>query len=225
VPAGSLVVITPGRDLRSAHVGDFRSLEIVASEDLLYDAGLLAESIDPRSLPPERCILPLDPALLADFSCLATQLAGIGEMPTAAPPSKERAADIQHHTLGLVGRALRGHKGPWAQPVPRYSLAAAALKLVEQNGESRLKVRNLAEALGVTPRALEYAFQSSLGVSPAHYLRARALNAVRRDLLANRHRTVTTAALRHGFDHLGRFSGQYQRLFEELPSRTRRAAG
>lgn len=224
VPAGSLVVIAPGRDIRSAHVGAFRSLEIVASEGLLHDVGLLDDGIDPRAFAPERCIVRLQPALVARFERLATQLAEHCGTAGRGAASEAWASAVEQHTLGLVARALKEHEGPWARRVPRYTLAAAALQLVEQNRSDRLKVRELADALRVTPRALEYAFHSALGVSPARYLQARALNEVRRDLVADGRDSVTAAALRHGFDHLSRFSGQYQRLFGELPSRTRRAA-
>jgi AraC family ethanolamine operon transcriptional activator len=106
--------------------------------------------------------------------------------------------------------------------VPRFALASAALRLVEENGQARIPVRELAESLGVTRRALEYAFDSALEISPARYLLARRLDHVRRELSAPAPPSVTAVALRHGFVHLGRFSRQYQRLFGELPSQTRR---
>lgn len=85
-------------------------------------------------------------------------------------------------------------------------------------------MRTLAQALGVTPRGLEYAFRSSLGATPARYLLARRLVWARSDLLAGQGGNVTAAASRGGFDHPGRLAGQYRRLFGELPSETLRAA-
>ena len=59
----------------------------------------------------------------------------------------------------------------------------------------------------------------------AEVRRAR-LERVRLDLLtAGPHASVTSAAMRWGFFHLGRFSGLYASHFGELPSSTKRRAG
>lgn len=224
VPPGSLVVISPGRDIRSAHRQGFRSVEIVASEELLHDIGLLTDGIDPRALPPERCIVRLGPRFVAEFARLTTLLRTRGGTAEEARVSGAWAAAMQQRTLSLVVRALTGHEVLQARRVPRYPLALAALRLMEENRTERLGASAVAKHLGVTPRALEYAFRSALGDSPARFLLACRLNLVRRDLLANEDDTVTAAASRRGFYHLGRFSAQYRRLFDVLPSQTKRAA-
>lgn len=75
---------------------------------------------------------------------------------------------------------------------------------------------------GVSQRALQYAFQDALGVTPLAYLRVARLNQARKEL--NRpdrpDLTVTDVAMRWGFFHLGRFAGEYQALFLERPSQT-----
>jgi len=219
VPAGSLLVLSPGRDQRSTLRPGFRSVEITASEELLYGAGLLADAIDPRAFPPERCALPLEPALVGAFE----ELAGRLRHPSGEGVSPSGVAAMRRRTLDLLRSALQRRGIPGIRPVPRYDLALAALRLVEDSRGDRLSVQEIAQALGVTRRALEYAFSSALEVSPAQYLRARRLNRVRRDLHARAPLSVTAAASRHGFGHLGRFSGQYRRLFGELPSQTQRS--
>jgi AraC-like DNA-binding protein/tetratricopeptide (TPR) repeat protein len=81
----------------------------------------------------------------------------------------------------------------------------------------------LAAQVGVSERTLRDHFQRFLALSPSSYgLRLR-LNAVRRELqrpLGSG--SIAEAALRYGFSHMGRFSQQYRRLFEEAPSTTRR---
>ncbi len=219
VPAGALLVVSPGRDQRSTLRPGFRSIEITASETLLYEAGLLADAIDPRLFPPERCVVPLGPGLVGAFEELGRRLhrsGGDGLSPYGA-------AAVRRLTLDLLRSALPERRFPGVRPVPRYDLASAALRLVEANPGDRLSVQELVQTLGVTRRALEYASSSALEVSPAQYLRARRLNQVRRDLHASAPLNVTTAALRHGFAHLGHFSRQYRRLFGELPSQTRRS--
>jgi AraC family ethanolamine operon transcriptional activator len=73
-------------------------------------------------------------------------------------------------------------------------------------------------------RTLERAYQQTLHIGPAEYVRRRALNAVRRELLHGTGMTgsisITETAMRHGFWHLGRFAGYYRTLFGESPSAT-----
>lgn len=80
------------------------------------------------------------------------------------------------------------------------------------------KIANLSE------RSLEYGFREYLGVTPIRYLRLVRLNGVRRDLLmaTPEKKTIVNIALNWGFLELGRFSGEYRQLFNELPSKTLR---
>jgi len=82
----------------------------------------------------------------------------------------------------------------------------------------------LCASLGISRRSLERAFHDLLGVSPAHHLRLRSLNAVRESLLRCRPEPgiITRTALDNGFWHLGRFSLSYRALFGERPIDTLR---
>jgi len=220
VPAGSLVVLAPGREHRCAMRQGFRSLEISVSEGLLHEIGLIADAPHPRSLGPERCVIPLAPSHLAAFESIGKGLrsrAGSELTPAEADQLRWRA-------LGTLGEALHSADLPGLRRVPFYDLAERALQTVDEDSKQRLSVRALAGALGVTPRALEYAFKSATGVSTSRFLLSRRLTQVRGDLVTGRSANVARAASGHGFRHMGRFSGQYQRLFGELPSRTRRPA-
>ena len=63
-----------------------------------------------------------------------------------------------------------------------------------------------------------------LGMTPHRYLWLRRMHQARRALaLADAATTtVTTIATDHGFWELGRFAGEYSRIFGELPSATLR---
>jgi len=82
----------------------------------------------------------------------------------------------------------------------------------------------LCAELGISRRTLERAFHDLLGISPAHHLRVRSLNAVREALLhcAPEPGIVTRIAIDNGFWHLGRFSMSYRALFGERPIDTLR---
>jgi AraC family ethanolamine operon transcriptional activator len=103
-----------------------------------------------------------------------------------------------------------------------YRLASAAMALVEQNPGSLLEAGDVATSLGVSRRALNYAFRETLGNSTYKYMLANRLNTAKRDLRANstQSMTVTEVATNNDFYHLGRFAAQYHRLFGELPSQT-----
>ena len=99
-------------------------------------------------------------------------------------------------------------------------------RLVEVQGLARHSIAELAQALGVGRRTLELAFRDYLGLSPARYVAVLRLNAMRRELLGATEDTLHVADLaqRHGIAHLGRFAGEYRRMFGELPSQTLRRA-
>ena len=85
-----------------------------------------------------------------------------------------------------------------------------------------VSVAELCRVAHTPRRTLERAYRQTLNLGPAEYVRRRALNAVRRELLqsARPAGSITETAMRHGFWHLGRFAGYYRTLFGESPSVT-----
>jgi TolB-like protein/AraC-like DNA-binding protein/tetratricopeptide (TPR) repeat protein len=83
----------------------------------------------------------------------------------------------------------------------------------------------LVKVCGVPERTLHKHFRVFLGVSPLAFWRRLRLAAVREQLLAAADgESVSKVAMRHGFEHFGRFSAQYRRCFGESPSCTLRRA-
>lgn len=85
---------------------------------------------------------------------------------------------------------------------------------------------DLCAALGVSERTLQYTFRDTLDMTPGAYLRVLRLNRARAMVLdpAYGAESVTQIAMRWGFFHLGRFAGDYRRMFLEGPADTRRRA-
>lgn len=83
-------------------------------------------------------------------------------------------------------------------------------------------VVDICAALNVSERTLQYAFREYIGLSPVAYLRICRLNRIRAELAATdpQSTTITQEAMRFGFLHLGRFAGDYKRMFGESPSAT-----
>ena len=86
-----------------------------------------------------------------------------------------------------------------------------------------ITVADLVAVAGVPGRTLYKHFQDFKGASPMAYLRRARLARVRDELRnAAADARVAEVAGRWGFDHLGRFAGEYRRSFGESPSETLR---
>ncbi|PHR81216.1 MAG: hypothetical protein COA59_16250 [Colwellia sp.] len=102
-------------------------------------------------------------------------------------------------------------------------IVTQAIRLVEhclEDFDELLKISEIAIHLGVSERALEYAFARKYGVSPIRYFKFMRLHGARRDIRVGK-LNVTDVAMKWGFSHLGRFSGIYRDTFGELPSQTK----
>jgi len=99
-----------------------------------------------------------------------------------------------------------------------------AVEILEHHADEVLSVEDVASATGISVRALQDGFRKYYGTTPMGYLREVRLKAVRTWLLQADPSTTTVsdAAARCGFVHLGRFSVQYRERFGESPSATLR---
>jgi AraC family transcriptional regulator, ethanolamine operon transcriptional activator len=225
VPAGHLVILYPGRQHRSRLAEGWESFEVSVSAPRLEAIDPRLAELPPDGPPPERCVLPLNARLVERFRGWANALF-TRPHPFADPAlTPWVAAAVCEHTLALLAAAFRSGWAQAAAPrlVPRYGLARLALEHIDRQPYLATNVGELADSLHTTPRALQYAFRSAVGVSPARYLLARRLDRVRH-ALNDGVTPVTRAALDHEFVHLGRLAGAYRDWFGELPSQTLRAA-
>ena len=122
-----------------------------------------------------------------------------------------------------------GTSGLQAASLPassREAYVSDAIAYAESSDEP-LTSLDLAAAVGVSQRTLEYAFRKTLETTPASYLRLQRLNAAHRELssIDPNTTTVTSIAYKWGFYHPGRFSLAHRNLFDETPSETFRRAG
>lgn len=87
---------------------------------------------------------------------------------------------------------------------------------------SDIYVREMCMAAGVSERALRYAFEDLLGISPNRYLSMLRLCTACRSLASSdaSRRSVKSVALSCGLWDLSRFADSYRRVFGELPRNT-----
>jgi AraC-like DNA-binding protein len=112
--------------------------------------------------------------------------------------------------------------GPPVHDAPR--LVRRAADLIEAHAAEPLTVEDIAEAVGISVRALQDGFRKAFGTTPMNFLREVRLRKVRAELIAADPKsvTVTDVAIRWGFLHAGRFSVHYRERFAESPSHTLR---
>ena len=91
-----------------------------------------------------------------------------------------------------------------------------------ERSDRPLTALELAMAVGVSQRTLNYAFKNVLDITPYTYLQFHRLNAAHRELVVADpdESTVTNIALKWGFGHAGRFSNLHWKFFDEMPSET-----
>ncbi|MEJ8855685.1 helix-turn-helix domain-containing protein [Variovorax robiniae] len=103
----------------------------------------------------------------------------------------------------------------------RRQIVATAREYMRSHADEPISVPDLCVATGASRRALQYAFENVVQLSPVTYLRVMRLNRVRSELQSRHGDTVGDVAARWGFWHPSRFAAEYRELFGELPSATR----
>lgn len=107
-----------------------------------------------------------------------------------------------------------------AQPV----LLRRAMTYIDEHAHEDITPRDIADAVFLTPRAVQYMFRRHLDCTPTEYLRKVRLDRAHQDLLASSpaDTAVSTVAKRWGFAHGGRFAAYYRQTYGRSPMSTLR---
>ena len=105
-------------------------------------------------------------------------------------------------------------------------LLRQAMAYIDGNAHTGIGLTDIAAAIHVTPRTVQYMFNRHLDTTPLTYLRRVRLDHAHRDLAAAdpMSDTVTEIAARWGWMHPGRFSVAYKAMYGESPSSTLRGS-
>lgn len=135
-------------------------------------------------------------------------------------------ASFEDYLLTLV---LHQHPNTYSEelaapaPVPVPRIVRRAESYIIEHAATSLAIPDVAAALGVSVRSLQEGFRQWRNTSPHEFLRETRLRLVHEELArADDSTDITSVALRHGFNHLGRFSGYYHAAFGEHPHVTLR---
>jgi len=141
------------------------------------------------------------------------------------PASSPAARDALRRLRDLLRSAAAMFRDAGPRPYPqrarlqRHLAVIRACEFVDAHLRAPIALMDLCEAAGVSTRALEYGFRDFYGLGPMAYVRNLRLCRVRHDLLDHAD-SVSSAARRWSFTHMGQFSHDYRALFGEMPSKT-----
>ncbi len=168
---------------------------------------------------------PVDPAAFASLRrTLLFTAAELDESTSSLATSPTAQRLVLSLLKGLLIAAFEVSERSWPLPVPQRPAVERLRRAedwIEANLQGRVTLTELSAATGVGARTVQLDFQREHGCTPMAFLRDRRLQ--RSHLLLSRPRegtTVTEAAYRCGFTHLGRFSSVYRQSFGERPSDT-----
>lgn len=103
-------------------------------------------------------------------------------------------------------------------------LLRRAMEFMDANAGKDIALADIAEAVHVTPRAVQYMFRHHMDTTPLQYLRRLRLHYAHQQLMAadRSSDTVTEIAARWGFAHTGRFATLYRQTYGQSPHATLR---
>jgi len=101
-----------------------------------------------------------------------------------------------------------------------YLIALNIKDYLMEHNESRVQMYQLCELTGKSVRTIERIFKQVYSITVRDFHTYHRFALIRQTLLHDKHTSVSNAALKYGYMHLGRFSRKYKEIFGELPSQT-----
>ncbi|OBK11118.1 AraC family transcriptional regulator [Mycobacterium asiaticum] len=98
----------------------------------------------------------------------------------------------------------------------------SAVSFIHRHAGHGIGVNDVATAVRLTPRAVQYLFRQHLDTTPTEFLRRVRLHHAHQDLISSDRstNTVSEVAQRWGFAHTGRFAALYRRTYGQSPHTT-----
>lgn len=125
-------------------------------------------------------------------------------------------------TLGSFSTTLQESLRRAAQIAPAPAAVRRALAYIDENAHRSITVDDIAAAVHMSTRGLQYAFRRALDSTPAEQLRRARLEGARHDLHSGRGETIAEVARRWGFSHPSRFAAAYRACYGRAPAADRR---
>ena len=101
-----------------------------------------------------------------------------------------------------------------------YLMALNIRDYIIENIVEPVQMYKLCQLTNKSVRTIERTFKQVFNITVREYHSSYRLSLVRQTLIHDKNTSVSSAALKYGYLHLSRFSSNYKKLFQELPSDT-----
>ncbi|EPE93748.1 helix-turn-helix transcriptional regulator [Rhizobium grahamii] len=199
-------------------------------DELLIDWNIIQQTLDQTFERPIGESLALVPEL-EKTTAGGQMIAALAEtaIRSLRDPSIHSPVALAHITQALADLIIRAVPHRLSQFLERKPCMIApwhirrAIEFMEANVSRPIRMPMVAEAAGVSTRALQLGFRAFRETTPAAYLSMLRLRGARLDLLDPENANTTKQiCLKWGFFHFGRFSAIYRSTYGECPSATRK---
>ena len=217
---GTAVVTPTGRGVRMTYsVGNPR-LVVQVGRVLLADRSAVARGGGVDVPVATSTALDLTRGAGRSWRGLVALLLGAVERPDGLLATSAAAASLRTALVDGLVATLADRPSPAAPTA--HPLVRRATRLIDEHCAEPLGTPDVAEALQVSVRALQAGFRVHLGTTPMAYLRRARLERIRAALVGGTAASVTEAADRWAYPHLGRLAVDYRTAFGETPAQTLR---
>jgi len=174
-------------------------------------------------LRPEAITSALSQAWISTFDYVS---AGLSDF--ASDPSPLVEAEYRRHamkmTLLTFGTSFLDAADRATQRRPADGSVRRATAFIDAHAHQPITVDDVARAVHLSTRGLQYAFARALGETPAVYLRRARLAGAHRDLVSGTGETVAVIGRRWGFAHPSRFARYFREEYGYSPGGVGRAS-
>jgi AraC family ethanolamine operon transcriptional activator len=215
VTPDTICILTPGDETALYLPGNHMMTSCCFEQTLLEETLHVIGSTTPlKTIVPHTTLLALPPGVVAPLRHL------LETAPSTCPTRYVEEYVLTGVCLALAQSRGRPHRTPLASRNHWRYVRKVRGYLEDHRLAEALSLKTLCQLTGVGARTLNTAFQEVTGDSPMRFIKRRRLNAARHALSTGEAESVKSAALDHGFWHLGRFAHEYRNLFGERPSKT-----
>ncbi|OHV80634.1 AraC family transcriptional regulator [Ensifer sp. LCM 4579] len=159
------------------------------------------------------------------FASMAWLLQGLKNPELASLDNMAAATSFSHLVQDLLLELWphnHSHLFERRLAAPSRRQVKAAINYIHEHAREAPSTVDVAQASGVSLRALQQAFREATGKTILEYMRDVRLQRAKDELLEHRDEPLADIARRWGFSNVGRFSRQFFEAFGEMPSHMRR---
>lgn len=217
-----LLIFPPGAPLDSVSEPGFEIIVISIADSLLEEYAACRGVDSVETLFPESDVLRLAPDVRRHLAGLARGFIASGLNEPWRIFDWGFRENLSNSLCGGVLEVLdRAREGRVSNglAINRRRAVDQAVEVIQSRASEPVQITEVESVVGVSPRTLRYAFREHFGMSPKQYLQCYRLSRVHRELRQGA--SVSDAASRWGFWHMGQFATDFRRQFGGLPSEVR----